>query len=172
MDPGATDGLRREGFDLLEPRTARPALPAVLLAALPAPLTALRSAVSLPALFSMSFWWMTTSSISALMGGEYYNAPRATIQAMKLVIEVEQINPQATPTVRVSVDGEPISVVERLEFSANVSKTHPVCVIRFPSLGKVLALDPEVKTTVEGLKQKIAVHKKKLADFKSWLTVR
>jgi hypothetical protein len=89
---------------------------------------------------------------------------------MKLTIEFDQPDPMKPPVVHISVDGEPIGLIQRAEFEVNSDRPLPRGMIRFPNTKKFASTmaPAETMSEVNTIKMKIAQAKKALSFFR-WI---
>ena len=88
---------------------------------------------------------------------------------MKLAIEIEQANENATPVVRVLVDDKPLSGLEALELLVRADNPLPKMMIRLPDLATLGAhLPPETRAALAPIMQSIGQSKKALSFFR-WI---
>jgi len=89
---------------------------------------------------------------------------------MKLTIEFDQPDPTKPPVMSISVDGEPIGLIQRAEFEMNVDRALPRGMVRFPNTKKFASsMSPaETMLDVNNIKMKIAQAKKALSFFR-WI---
>ena len=89
---------------------------------------------------------------------------------MKLTLEFDQPDQNKPPTVSISVDGQPVGLVQRAEFEVSTEKLMPRGMVRFPNTQKfATAMSPaDAMTEVNSIKLKIAQAKKLLSYFR-WI---
>jgi hypothetical protein len=89
---------------------------------------------------------------------------------MKLTIEFDQPEQNKPPTVHISVDGEPIGLIQRAEFGVDTERPMPRGMIRFPNTQKfATSMSPAAAMTeVNTIKTNIAQAKKLLSYFR-WI---
>ncbi len=88
---------------------------------------------------------------------------------MKLVIEIEQANENATPVVRVLVDDKPLGGLEALELLVKADNPTPKMMVRLPNLSTLGPhLPAETRAALAPILQSIGQAKKALSFFR-WI---
>jgi hypothetical protein len=91
---------------------------------------------------------------------------------MKFTIEVEQEAPDKPATVRITVDGKVIDMVQRVEFDAKANAP-PRAMIRFSEVSKTNASvlgDSNIVGILNTIKSNISHHRRLLSNF-PWIDV-